>query len=88
MRIAINTRLLIKHKLDGIGRFSNEILKRITIQNPKIEFHFIFDRPFSSEFIFSKNIIPHVVSPQTRHPILWWIWFEIQLPRLIKKINP
>ena len=52
MRIAINTRLLIKNKLDGIGRFSIEILKRITIQNPKIEFHFIFDRPFSSEFIF------------------------------------
>ena len=65
MRIAINTRLLIKNKLDGIGRFSLEILKRITRNNPEIEFHFIFDRPFSSDFIFSKNIIPHVLSPQT-----------------------
>ena len=88
MRIAVNTRLLIKNKLDGIGRFSFEVLKRITTNHPDIEFHFIFDRPFSSEFIFSKNIIPHILSPQTRHPILWWIWFEIRLPKLIKKINP
>ncbi|MAQ70281.1 MAG: glycosyltransferase [Flavobacteriales bacterium] len=88
MRIAVNTRLLIKNKLDGIGRFSFEILKRITTNHPEIEFHFIFDRPFSSEFIFSKNIIPHILAPQTRHPILWWIWFQIRLPKLIKKINP
>ena len=33
MRIAINTRLLIKNKLDGIGRFSIEILKRIIYQS-------------------------------------------------------
>ena len=88
MRIAVNTRLLIKNKLDGIGRFSFEILKRITTNHPEIEFHFIFDRPFSSDFIFSKNIVPHVLSPQTRHPILWWIWFEIRLPKLINRINP
>ena len=88
MRVAINTRLLIQNKMDGIGRYAFEVLKRITKNNPKVEFHFIFDRPFSSDFIFEKNIIPHVLSPQARHPILWYIWVEIQLPRLIRKINP
>ena len=88
MRIAVNTRLLINNKLDGIGRFSFETLKRITTQNPNINFDFIFDRPYSPNFIFSKNITPHILLPQTRHPILWYIWFEIQLPKLIKKINP
>ena len=29
MRIAINTRLLIENDLEGIGRFSYEILKRM-----------------------------------------------------------
>jgi len=89
MKIAVNTRLLIKNKLDGIGRFSLEILKRLTKRHPEIEFHFIFDRQFSNDFIFSKNIIPHIISPPTRHPLLWYIWFEIQLPKLINtKINP
>ena len=87
MIVAINTRLLIKDKLDGIGRFAFENLKIITNNNPEIEFHFIFDRPFSSDFIFSKNITPHVLSPQTRHPLLWYIWLEWKLPNLLKKIK-
>ncbi|RPG58471.1 MAG: glycosyltransferase family 1 protein [Flavobacteriales bacterium TMED191] len=88
MRIAVNTRLLIKNKLDGIGRYSFEVLKRIVESHPDIEFHFIFDRPYSTDFIFSKNIKPHVLRPSTRHPFLWYFWFEVQLPRLINKIKP
>ncbi|MAQ47436.1 MAG: glycosyltransferase [Flavobacteriales bacterium] len=88
MRIAVNTRLLIKNKLDGIGRYSFEVLKRIVKTNPTIEFHFIFDRPFSNDFIFANNIKTHILRPPTRHPLLWYIWFEIQLPKLIKNIKP
>jgi len=88
VRIAVNTRLLIKNKLDGIGRYSFEVLKRIVESHPDIEFHFIFDRPYSTDFIFSKNIKPHVLRPSTRHPFLWYFWFEVQLPRLINKIKP
>tara|TARA_B100000902_G_scaffold398515_1_gene465555 strand:- start:910 stop:2028 length:1119 start_codon:yes stop_codon:yes gene_type:complete len=88
MRVAINTRLLIKNKIDGIGKFTFEILKRIVNNNPEIEFHFIFDRPYSSDFIFNKNIIPHILTPATRHPILWYIWVEHKLPKLLNKINP
>ena len=89
MRVAVNTRLLIKNKMDGIGRYAFEILKRITQNNPTVEFHFIFDRQYNSdEFLFSKNIVPHVLKPKTRHPILWYIWLEIQLPCLLKKIQP
>jgi len=88
VRVAINTRLLIQNKIDGIGRFAFETLKRITTTNPNVEFHFIFDRPFSSDFMFNNNITPHVLSPKTRHPIFWYIWFELQLPKLLKTINP
>ena len=52
MRIAVNTRLLLPNKLDGIGFFTYETLKRITKANPEHEFYFIFDRPYSEEFIF------------------------------------
>jgi len=88
MRVAVNTRLLIQNKMDGIGRYAVEVLKRMTRNNPQVEFHFIFDRPFSSDFIFGNNIVPHVLAPESRHPILWYIWFELQLPRLLRKINP
>ena len=85
MIIAVNTRLLLKGKLEGIGWFTKETLSRITINHPEHQFIFIFDRPFSDEFIFSDNITPIVLSPPTRHPVLWLIWFELQIPRILKK---
>ncbi len=85
MIIAVNTRLLLKEKLEGIGWFTLETLKRITINHPEHQFIFIFDRPFSKDFIFSENVVPVVIGPPTRHPILWYFWFEFQIPRVLKK---
>lgn len=87
MRIAVNTRLLIKNKLDGIGWFSYETLKRITRKHTEHQFFFLFDRAYSSEFLFSDNITPLSVGLPTRHALLWLLWFEIFVPRILKKIN-
>ncbi len=87
LRIAVNTRLLLKDKLEGIGWVSYEYLKRITEAHPEHEFFFLFDRPYSDEFIFSKNVTPIVVSPPARHPILYYIWFELMIPRVLRKIK-
>jgi glycosyltransferase involved in cell wall biosynthesis len=88
MKIAINTRLLLKDKLEGIGWFTYETLSRITRQHKEHEFYFIFDRPFSEQFIFSENIQPVVVFPQARHPFLYYLWFEYSIPRILNKIKP
>ncbi len=88
MKILINTRLLIKNKLDGIGWFTFETVKRITRNHPNVQFYFLFDRPFSEEFIFSDNIEPIVIGPPTRHPVLWYLWFEHRLPAIVRKIQP
>jgi glycosyltransferase involved in cell wall biosynthesis len=85
MIIAVNTRLLLPEKLEGIGWFTRETLLRITRDHPEHQFLFIFDRPFADEFIFADNITPIVLSPPTRHPILWFVWFELQIPRILKK---
>lgn len=85
MLIAVNTRLLIPGKLEGIGWFTRETLCRITKNHPEHQFLFIFDRPYANEFIFSDNVTPIVLSPPTRHPILWLLWFEFQIPRILKK---
>src|ERR1051326_2404195 len=88
MLIAVNTRLLLKDKLEGIGWFTYESLKRITKDHPEHKFLFLFDRPFSDEFIFSDNISPLVIGPQARHPFLWYWWFEQSLPKIFHKHEP
>lgn len=88
MKIAVNTRLLLKNKLEGIGWFSYETLKRITAQHPEHQFYFIFDRKFDQSFIFADNITPVVIPPQARHPILYYLWFEKSIPRILQKIQP
>lgn len=87
MKIAVNTRLLLKGKMDGIGWFIFEHFSRICRQHPEHEFHFLFDRPYASDFIFADNIIPHVLGPQARHPVLFHIWYNISVPRILKKIK-
>lgn len=87
MKIAVNTRLLIKDKLEGIGWFSYETLKRITQKHPEHQFVFIFDRDFDESFIFSKNITPVKIAPQSRHPFLWYLWFEISVPKILSRFK-
>lgn len=88
MKILVNTRLLIKNKLDGIGWFTFETLKRIIVQHPEHQFVFAFDRPFSEDFVFSSNIKPLVVSPMARHPFLYYLWFEFSIPSVFRRERP
>ena len=76
MRIAINTRLLLKGKMDGIGWFTYETARRIVANHPEHEFYFFFDRKPDPEFLFAANVKPVVLCPQARHPVLWYLYFE------------
>lgn len=85
MRIAVNTRLLLKGKLEGIGWFTAQTLERIVKDHPEHEFIFFFDRPYDPQFVFAPNVTPVVVHPQARHPILYYAWFEWSIPFLLRK---
>lgn len=87
MKIAVNTRLLLPDKLEGIGWVAYETLKRITVAHPEHEFYFIFDRKWDERFIFSDNITPLAVPPQARHPFLYYLWFEWTIPHMLRKIG-
>ncbi len=87
MVIVVNTRLLLKNKLEGIGWFTFETLKRITRNHPEHRFIFLFDRPYDKSFITEGNVTPVVVSPPTRHPLLWIFWFEFRIPAILKKYH-
>jgi glycosyltransferase involved in cell wall biosynthesis len=88
MQIVVNTRLLLPNKLDGIGWFTFQTLKRITQQNPDTHFVFLFDRDYSEEFIFSDNITPLVISPQARHPVLYYAWFHHSVKSVLNSLKP
>ena len=85
MRIAVNARFLLKDRLEGLGRFSHEVLQRMVQNHPEHEFLFLFDRPFHKDFVYGKNVKPLHVFPPARHPYLYPIWFNWSIPYPIKK---
>lgn len=80
--------MLLPNNLEGIGWFTYEVFKRLSQKHPEIEWVFIFDRSYDPSFIFSKNVKPIVIGPPSRHPILWYLWFEFSIPRILKKEKP
>lgn len=85
MRIAVNTRLLLPNKLEGIGWFAHETLSRITTAHPEHDFIFLFDRPFDKQFVYAPNVMPVVIFPPTRHPLLYKLWFDHLVPAALRK---
>jgi glycosyltransferase involved in cell wall biosynthesis len=88
MKIALNARLLIENKMTGMGVFTYETFRRIAASHLEHTFYFIFDRPYSENFITSENIIPIVVKPKVKHhPFFLHYWYEYALPKQLKKIQ-
>lgn len=87
MKIAVNTRLLLKDKLEGIGWVAYECLRRMVISHPEVEFHFIFDREPDPKFIFADNVKPVVLFPPARHPFLYIAFFEFAVARYLRQIK-
>lgn len=88
MKVVVNTRLLLKDKLEGIGWVACEVLYRIVKAHPEVEFYFLFDRKPDPKFIFADNVKPVVLFPQARHPFLYICYFEISVARALRKIKP
>ena len=86
--IAVNTRLLLPGGVEGIGRFSIEILKRMVKNHPETQFSFFFDRPFDEKYIFGPNVTPYKLFPPSRHPILFIWYFEWSVARKLRQLKP
>ena len=86
MQIVVNTRILLKNRLEGMGWFTYQTLNHITRKNPDVHFVFLFDRNFDEDFIFSENITPIILSPQARHPFLYYAWFQHSVKNTLNKL--
>jgi glycosyltransferase involved in cell wall biosynthesis len=85
MNIAVNTQFLIKDRLEGLGWFTYETLKRITVQHPEHNFLFIFSKPFPEDFIFGPNVKGVCLNNKYGHPLTWFFRFNYILPHFLKK---
>lgn len=88
MKIAVNTRLLLKDKLEGIGVFTCETMRRMVQAHPEHTFYFIFDRNYDERFLFEENVKPVLAFPPARHPYLWYVYFEYSIPYVLRKLKP
>ncbi|MFT6411175.1 MAG: hypothetical protein ACJA15_002003, partial [Flavobacteriales bacterium] len=86
-KIAVNTRLLRKNRLEGIGWFTWETLQRITRLHPEVEFHFFFDGQPDPSFVLATNVKTHVLFPPARHILLFQFWFDVAVRKRLKKIG-
>ena len=73
--------------MEGIGWFTHEVLRRMTLAHPEVEFHFFFDRPYDPAFIYGPNVTGHVVRPPVRHPLLFDWWFNVAVPSKLRRIG-
>jgi len=85
MRIAVNTRFLLPDQLEGFGWYTHEIMRRMVLNHPEDTFIFLFDRAYDPRFVYASNVKPVVVPPQARHPVLFRIWFDWMLPRILRR---
>jgi glycosyltransferase involved in cell wall biosynthesis len=85
MRIAINTRGLLQSEIAADSLFIYESFKIIAIQNPAHDFIFFTDNILDTVISSLKNIELIVIDTKTKNPLLWQIWYNHQLPSLIKK---
>ena len=86
MRIAVNARLLVKQRLEGIGLYSYEVLCRLMHLLPEASFILICDR----EGLLPQFPKPYErvnVQPQARHPLLFIAFFEWSVPRALKRVD-
>lgn len=85
MRIAINTRFLLSHKMEGFGWYTYETVSRLVEKHPEHTFILFFDRPYDQKFVFGSNVIPVVLFPPARHPFLFMLFFEVAVSKALKK---
>ena len=69
---------------EAYQNFIHEIFKRITAQQPKHTFIFIFDQPFDLSLVFSENVIPIIVT-KTKAFLLSQLWADHKISSLLKQ---
>lgn len=89
MHIAVTTRFLLPGgHLEGLGRYTFESLRCLVQQHPECTFHFLFDRAYDPRYLLGPNVLPHVLYPPARHPLLMLAWYEGAVAHWLRRHQP
>lgn len=83
--IAVNTRLMMPDRLEGIGMVTHEVMRRIVAAHPGDRFDYYFDRPSDPAFHHGPNVSAHVFYPPTRLPVLIRYWLDGPVRRHVER---
>lgn len=83
-RIGINARLLKQGSLDGIGRFTYEVFRRVIAQTPEYHFILYYDNKSEALVFDFPNCEARYLSPPTKHVYLFDFYFNKVLARRAK----
>ena len=84
-RIALNGRLLVPGKLEGIGVFTWKCLQELVRLRPHDEFLLVVDRPHDEMFELGPNVEVRPMPIPGRRPWLLKLWFGWPLRALLRK---
>jgi glycosyltransferase involved in cell wall biosynthesis len=87
MRIAINIRLWLPERMDGIGWFTKQMVTRMVSSHPEHEFFLLCDRKVVLDWELPKNAHQVVLFPPARHPFLWYLFFEWSVAPMLKRLK-
>lgn len=85
MKIAVNARILQAGNLEGVGWYIYELCRRWVQNHPSDDFIMIYDRPQEAYPITGHNVTSVVIAPQARHFFSFWYWFDVQIPKVLRK---
>ena len=83
-RIALNGRLLVPGKLEGIGRFTLTTFRGLVSRRPNDQFLLVVDRPYDEMFELGPNVEVQRIRIPARRPWLIRWWFAGPLRRVLK----
>ena len=85
MRIALNTRFGSYPYAEGYGRFVREISAGLLGQSsPEDRFLFLYDQPGEQLPGDAARVTHRLLGPPAKHPLLWRLWYDIQVPRVLR----
>ncbi len=84
MIIAINTKIIGENETEESGNFMYEVFTRIIKDQPQYNFIIISEKN-PEHYKNLSNVTSVVISPQARHPLQWFMWYNIKITSVLKK---
>jgi len=85
MVIAVNTKITGKDEGKENVNFIFETFSRIIKQHPRHNFILISEKKLNDVLTSFDNVINVAIGQEKKNPVLWYLWYNIKIPAVLKK---